>query len=61
MTTGTHKEETVLSFDYGPPPPKFDNPLEERQHVKEQLALAFRILAREGMCKLLLEFIIDHR
>lgn len=31
-----------------PSPPKFDNPYEERQYLKERLALAFRIFAKFG-------------
>jgi hypothetical protein len=29
-------------------PPKFDDPLKERQYLKERLALAFRIFAKLG-------------
>jgi hypothetical protein len=43
-------EAKVHSFDFGPPAPVFEDKLEERQYVKERLALAYRILAREGMC-----------
>ncbi|KAI0484721.1 class II aldolase and Adducin domain-containing protein [Xylariaceae sp. FL0804] len=31
-----------------PKPPKFENPLDERQYLKERLALAFRIFAKQG-------------
>ncbi|ORY27121.1 class II aldolase/adducin domain-containing protein [Naematelia encephala] len=40
-----------LSFDFGPPPPEFTDKYAERQHIKERLALAYRVLAREGLCE----------
>ncbi|WVQ82240.1 hypothetical protein IAT38_004368 [Cryptococcus sp. DSM 104549] len=41
----------VLSFDFGPPPPTFTDKYEEREYVKERLALAYRVMAREGLCE----------
>jgi hypothetical protein len=29
-------------FEFGDPPPTFDDPLEERQYLKERLACAYR-------------------
>ncbi|WWC61544.1 uncharacterized protein I303_104128 [Kwoniella dejecticola CBS 10117] len=40
-----------LSFDFGPPPPTFSDKHAEREYVKERLALAYRVIAREGMCE----------
>lgn len=36
-------------MNYGPPPPTFDDPLEERKHVKERLACAYRVFAKLGL------------
>jgi len=41
----------TLSFDYGPPAPVFEDKLQERQYLKERLALAYRVIAHEGMCE----------
>ncbi|OCF40446.1 hypothetical protein I317_05749 [Kwoniella heveanensis CBS 569] len=40
-----------MSFDFGPPAPTFDDKYEEREYVKQRLALAYRVIAREGMCE----------
>jgi hypothetical protein len=40
-------QEEVLSLQYGPPAPKFVDKYEERKYVKERLALAYRVIARE--------------
>lgn len=39
--------EETHKFDYGPPPPTFDDPHAERAYLKERLALAYRVLSRE--------------
>ncbi|WWD17572.1 hypothetical protein CI109_102013 [Kwoniella shandongensis] len=44
------KNET-LSFDFGPPAPTFEDKYEEREYIKERLALAYRVIAREGLCE----------
>lgn len=43
------EDEDIAKFDYGPPPPTFEDKHEERAYLKERLALAYRVLARE--CK----------
>lgn len=40
-----------ISFDYSLPRPTFSSKLEEREYVKERLALAYRVLAHQGMCE----------
>jgi hypothetical protein len=40
-----------ISFDYSLHRPIFSSKLEEREYVKERLALAYRVLAHEGMCE----------
>ncbi|ODN80028.1 hypothetical protein L202_03890 [Cryptococcus amylolentus CBS 6039] len=45
------REEENLSFDFGPPPPTFTDKLEERAYIKERLALAYRVIAREHLCE----------
>ncbi|ORY35760.1 class II aldolase/adducin N-terminal [Naematelia encephala] len=42
---------TSVSFDFGPPPPQFNDKQGERQYVKERLALAYRVIAHEGLCE----------
>jgi len=32
----------AIPFDFGPPPPTFDDPKEERIYIKERLACAYR-------------------
>lgn len=47
---GSFPSDSKHSFDFGPPAPVFSDKLKEREYVKERLALAYRILAREGIC-----------
>ncbi|GAA6010599.1 hypothetical protein JCM10207_007756 [Rhodosporidiobolus poonsookiae] len=41
----------AIPFDFGPDPPTFDDPLEERQYIKERLACAYRVFAKLGLCE----------
>ncbi|ORY62957.1 class II aldolase and Adducin domain-containing protein [Pseudomassariella vexata] len=41
-------EDAARGDSARPMPPKFDDPLDERQYLKERLALAFRIFAKLG-------------
>ncbi|WRT66089.1 uncharacterized protein IL334_003042 [Kwoniella shivajii] len=50
-TTRSTAPAADLSFDFGPPPPKFTDKYVEREYVKERLALAYRVIAREGLCE----------
>ncbi|WWD02702.1 hypothetical protein V865_000743 [Kwoniella europaea PYCC6329] len=50
-TTSASAPTADLSFDFGPPPPTFADKYAEREYVKERLALAYRVIAREGMCE----------
>ncbi|BEI85781.1 hypothetical protein CcaverHIS002_0600680 [Cutaneotrichosporon cavernicola] len=45
--TVVQEEEDIAKFDYGPPPPTFEDKHEERKYLKERLALAYRVLSRE--------------
>ncbi|KAI3331554.1 class II aldolase and Adducin domain-containing protein [Xylariaceae sp. AK1471] len=49
-TKGTPGMEAAVSGNASqfPKPPTFKDPLDERQYVKERLALAFRIFAKQG-------------
>ena len=42
---------TPLTFDFGPARQKAADPLIEREHVKERLALAYRVIAHEQLCR----------
>ena len=41
--------DDVLSFDYAAGREKFSDKMQERQYIKERLALAFRILSAQGI------------
>ncbi|EFQ27792.1 class II Aldolase and Adducin domain-containing protein [Colletotrichum graminicola] len=43
-----HEEATILNPSDFTMPQKFDNPYKQRQHLKERLALGFRIFAKNG-------------
>jgi hypothetical protein len=47
----TPSSPAVLSFTFGHPPPTFTDKLAERTYLKERLACAFRVLAKEGLCE----------
>ncbi|KAI5474247.1 agmatinase [Pseudohyphozyma bogoriensis] len=39
----------AIAFDFGPPPPTFEDKLEERKYIKERLALSYRVFAKLGL------------
>ena len=49
MTNQAHP--THKSFEFPIPEEQFATLEEEREHVKARLALAYRVLARERLCK----------
>ncbi|WVQ77265.1 hypothetical protein IAR50_006949 [Cryptococcus sp. DSM 104548] len=52
QTTATaQQEEDTLSFDLGLPPPTFVDKYEEREYIKQRLALAYRVIANLGLCE----------
>jgi ribulose-5-phosphate 4-epimerase/fuculose-1-phosphate aldolase len=46
-TVDSQADEPIAKFDYGPGAPVFTDKHAERQYLKERLALAYRVLARE--------------
>lgn len=42
-------QENARAFDFGLPTPTFKDKYEERQYIKERLALAYRVMAHENL------------
>ncbi|KAM0755222.1 arad-like aldolase/epimerase [Meredithblackwellia eburnea MCA 4105] len=44
-------QPNAIPFDFGDPPPTFEDPLDERRYIKERLACAYRVFAKLGLCE----------
>ncbi|WOO76428.1 class II aldolase/adducin head domain-containing protein [Vanrija pseudolonga] len=44
-------QENARAFDFGLPTPTFKDKYEERQYIKERLALAYRVMAHENLAE----------